>query len=126
MALVVDTSFLVDVNRGHDGAVDALDEASADGELLILPTVVVAEYLTGSTDPPRALEMLRAAGEIVELTIRDAVEAGTISRKTRADGRFPGWSDVLIGGTARNRGDVPVLTGNPEHFPENETRTYRP
>lgn len=60
MAFVADTSFLVDVNREVPEALDALDAAAADGELLILPTVVVAEYVAGSTDPSRALEVLRA------------------------------------------------------------------
>ena len=122
MAYVVDTSFLIDVEKGHPGA-KRLKAALEDEEaLLFIPTVVMAEYLAGSIDALADLAALEAAGEIVDLTREDALAAAGIARDALARGELPGWTDCLIAGVARNRGDVEVLTANPRHFPR--ARTY--
>lgn len=124
MAVVVDTSFLIDVADGHLAAQDLVDRFAEDHELILIPTVVVAEYLAGSSAPEEDVEKLRAAGEILDLTARDAEAAGALAREAIDEGAFPGWSDILIAGVARSRGDVPVVTANAEHFPSVETVTY--
>lgn len=124
MAVVVDTSFLVDVADQDEAARDLADRFSAAHELLIIPTVVVAEYLTGSSNPEEDLDKLRGAGDIVELVTADARKAAQLARRTLEEGVFPGWSDVLIAGVAANRGDLPIVTGNADHFPASETVTY--
>lgn len=121
MSLVVDTSFLVDVARGDAGANALLTELEQARELLLIPTVVVAEYLAGSRDPAADLDELERAGDIVALTVEDARAAGEIAREALAAGRFPAgrfpaWSDALIAGVARARSASLVVTSNPRHF----------
>lgn len=124
MAVVVDTSFLIDIARGVDGARDLADRFAAEHEPLLIPTVVVAEYLAGSSDPDSDLDNLRGAGEIVELRTSDARSAAEIARRTLQEGTFPGWGDTLIAGVAENRGGLAIVTGNADHFPATETVTY--
>lgn len=125
MAVVADTSFLVDVTRGDEAAERAVEALAESGELLLIPSVVAAEYLTGSTRPDAALDRLEAAGDLEAFTVDDARAAAEIARRSLEDGTFPGWTDALIAGFARNRGDVPVLTADPDGFPGVEARAYR-
>jgi predicted nucleic acid-binding protein len=67
---------------------------------------------------------LRGAGDVVELRTGDAREAAALARRTLDEGTFAGWSEVLIGGVAENRGGLPIVTGNAHHFPAQETITY--
>jgi predicted nucleic acid-binding protein len=64
------------------------------------------------------------AGDVVELRTGDAREAAALARRTLDEGTFAGWSEVLIGGVAENRGGLPIVTGNAHHFPAQETITY--
>lgn len=124
MAVVADTSFLIDLGRGNVGALDLLDRFREDHELVLVPSMVVAEYLAGSKDPDGDLDKLRNATELLPFTIPDAVEAGRLARETFDEGRFPGWMDALIAGFAARGGGLPIVTGNPRHFPSTETVTY--
>lgn len=124
LAVVLDTSFLIDVADGDQAARDLADRFAADHELLLIPTVVVAEYLAGSSDPDADVDTLRGAGEVIELTTADARQAAQVARSTLEEGTFPGWSDVLITGVAENRGGLVIVTGNADHFPTAETVTY--
>lgn len=124
MAVVADTSFLIDLGRGDVAALDLLDRFAQEGQLVVIPTPVVAEYLAGARDPDLDLERLERAGEILPLTIQDAQEAGRVARAAFEAGRFPGWMDALIAGFASRRGDLPVVTANSAHFEGSETITY--
>ena len=61
MTVVLDSSFLSDIRRGHAGAVDLLERLARDGEGALVPTGVVAEYLAGSRDPGTDLATLDRA-----------------------------------------------------------------
>ncbi len=124
LPVVLDTSFLIDVSRHDPGADAVLEDLERSGTHAIIPTVVVAEYLTGSRRPRIDLETLRSSGEIVDFTLDDAYLASELARRLLAEGRFPGWNDVLIGGLALNRGGLEVVTRNPDHFLGLKTRTY--
>jgi len=78
----------------------------------------------GSSDPQNDVDQLRGAGDVVELRTGDAREAAALARRTLDEGTFAGWSEVLIGGVAENRGGLPIVTGNAHHFPAQETITY--
>lgn len=116
MAVVADTSYLVDSGRGHAGALALQEKLHADGELILVPSVVVAEYLAGSRDPARDLADLERAADLQAFTLDDAAAAGALARKLIKDGTFPGWSDVFIAGFAANRGNLAVATRDPRHF----------
>ncbi len=48
MATCLDTSFLIDVLRGHPGAVSRSKVLDARGETIFLPAPVLAEFLDGA------------------------------------------------------------------------------
>ncbi len=118
VAVVADTCFLVDSGRGHAGALALQEKFLRDRELVLVPSIVVAEYLAGSRDPTRDLDDLQHATELQPFTVEDATAAGAIARKLIKAGAFPGWNDVFIAGFAANRGHLAVVTRNPKHFPK--------
>lgn len=124
MAVVVDTSFLIDYDRGDEDAERMLDKLVDGGEALIIPTIVAAEFLTGMADPEVALAGLANAADVQDFSAHDAVATALVARKLIKKGVFPGWTDAMIAGFAKARGDLPILTGDPKHFPESRTVTY--
>jgi predicted nucleic acid-binding protein len=115
MVVVADTSFLVDVQRARPNAVAMLERLRDEGETILIPSIVAAEFLAGFKDPAAALQVLEEAGEIHDFTQQDALAAARVARRSIEAGRFPGWPDLLIAGFAEAR-DVPVLTSNARHF----------
>lgn len=120
----MDTSFLVDYDAGDADAERMLEKLVEEGEPLIIPTIVAAEFLTGMRDPEKALASLVNAGDVQDFSPGDAVATALVARRMLRQGAFPGWTDAMIAGVAKARGDVPVLTRNPRHFPESRTVTY--
>ena len=124
MSVVLDNSFLSDVRRGDEGAHRLLERFIRDGEAAIVPSIVVAEYLAGSRDPEADFVALDRAAVLEDLRVGDARVAAALARKMFERGRFPGWIDALVAGFAKARGDLPVVTKNVRHFPENRTLDY--
>jgi predicted nucleic acid-binding protein len=124
MTVVLDTSFLSDLRKGNEEAHRLLERMIAEGEVALVPSVVVVEYLAGSRDPEMDFTTLDRAATLEDLTIRDAREGARLARRLFDRGRFPGWIDALVAGFAKARGDLPVVTRNDRHFSESRTRTY--
>ncbi len=124
MTVVLDSSFLSDVRRGDQGALDLLERLERDGEAALVPSVVVAEYLAGSRDPASDLTTLDRAAVLDDFRVNDARAAATLSRQMFLQGAFPGWIDALVAGFAKARGDLRVVTKNVRHFPESPTLSY--
>ena len=124
MSVVLDSAFLSDVRRGHEGANGLLDRLVREGEVALVPSVVVAEYLAGSRDPEADLVALDRATVLEDLRVGDARVAADLARRMFDGGRFPGWIDALVAGFAKSRGNLSIVTKNVRHFPESRTRTY--
>lgn len=124
MTVVLESSFLSDIRRGHAGAVDLLERLVRDGEAALVPSVVVAEYLAGSRDPEADLATLDRAAALEDFRVGDAQAAAALARGLFLRGRFPGWIDTLVAGFAKARGDLRVVTRNARHFPESQTLGY--
>ncbi len=124
MTVVLDSSFLADVRRGDEDAQRLLEQLLAEGEVALVPSVVVAEYLAGSRNPDGDLATLERAAALEDLRVGDAREGASLARRLFEAGRFPGWIDVLVAGFAKARGDLSVVTKNVRHFPESRTRRY--
>ena len=124
MTVVIDSAFLADVRSGAPKAIRLLDQLIADRETAIVPSVVAAEYLTGSRDPDADLAALEAAAVLLDYRLDDARAASDIARRALPQGRFPGWMDVMIGGFAKARGDLRIVTRNARHFSDNPTLGY--
>jgi predicted nucleic acid-binding protein len=124
VSVVLDSAFLSDVRRGHEGANGLLDRLVQEGEAALVPSVVVAEYLAGSRDPEADLRALDRAAVLEDVRVGDARVAADLARRMFDRGRFPGWIDALVAGFAMTRGNLPIVTKNVRHFPESRTRTY--
>lgn len=124
MAVVLDTSFLVDLERKRARAAALLDELVEEDHALLIPSVVVAEYVAGSRSPTTAVRRLHEAGDVQPFAVEDALVAGIIAADLFAKRAFPGWTDVLIAGFARARGELAIVTGNARNFPASPVRTY--
>jgi len=124
VTVVLDSSFLSDIRRGHPGAVELLDRLVRDGEGALIPSVVVAEYLAGSRDPQADLATLDRAAILDDFRMSDARAAAALARRLFLRGIFPGWIDAFVAGFAKARGDLRVITKNVRHFPESPTLSY--
>ncbi len=124
MTVVLDSSFLSDIRRGHSGAVELLERLIRDGEGALVPSVVVAEYLAGSRNPEADLATLDRAAILDDFRVSDAQAAAAIARRLFLRGTFPGWIDAFVAGFAKARGDLRVITKNVRHFPESPTLSY--
>ena len=124
MTVVLDSSFLSDVRQGHDGAVELLERLVRDGEGALVPSVVVAEYLAGSSDPRADLATLDRAAVLDDFRVSDAQVAAALARQLFLRGTFHGWIDAFVAGFAKARGDLRVVTKNARHFPESPILSY--
>lgn len=113
MKLLLDTSVLIDVLRGHEGAVAFLrDAAMRDDELwsvAIVRTEVLAGMRSRERDPTMALlDVLRW----IDVTVDLADAAGALARK------HPGVvvTDYLVAAAAQ-RLETRPCTMNLRHFP---------
>jgi len=106
------------------GGVEARRQLVVDRESALVPSVVAAEYLAGSRDAEADLAALEAASVIQDFRLDDARAAAELARRLFLRGKFPGWVDVVVGGFAKARGNLPIVTRNTRHFPQNRTRSY--
>jgi len=124
MTVVLDSAFLADVRGGEPKALALLSQLVVDRESALVPSVVAAEYLAGSRDAEADLAALEAASVIQDFRLDDARAAAELARRLFLRGKFPGWVDVVVGGFAKARGNLPIVTRNTRHFPQNRTRSY--
>jgi len=118
--VILDSSFLIDIQNGIPAAVDTIDEIESAGRPLRVPHVVVYELYIGVgkgtqsaqnraridavlgslTLEPTTLEIVRRAGEL----------EGSLQQHDQAVGAV----DAIVAATAR-RDDEPVVTAD-DHF----------
>ena len=118
--MILDSSFLIDIQNGIPAAVDTIDEIESAGRPLRVPHVVVYELYIGVgkgtqsaqnraridavlgslTLEPTTLEIVRRAGEL----------EGSLQQHDQAVGAV----DAIVAATAR-RDDEPVVTAD-DHF----------
>lgn len=113
---MLDTTFLVAVEKGS-GEAEARYRELVDGrEPLRLPAAVWTEYLAGF--PPRerdeARETLEAAVTFEPFTRRMADEAARIQHELMRSGDTLGWHDIQVATTALHYEEI--LLSNDERF----------
>ncbi|TKX74307.1 type II toxin-antitoxin system VapC family toxin [Halorubrum sp. GN11_10-6_MGM] len=130
--MILDSSFLIDLMNGDDGAVEAAREIEGSSVPQRVPAQVVYELYVGvgySESASREVENIQSVLEsrpIVGLTEDVAKHAGRIDGQLRREGGRIGQGDIKIAATAI-RHDEPVITGNPADFnriPDVEVREY--
>lgn len=113
---VLDTSFLIDLDRRHSGAVDVLRDLVEREANLLVPFIVGLQFAAGHKDSALAWARLRDDYTVVEFTPEMAEEATPLARALGRRGVFPGWSDFLIAATALHYGE-PLATADGRAFP---------
>lgn len=111
---IADTTFLIDLLLGDDGAVDRLDRMIEIGEPLWIPSIALHELYYGAhlhaeadRETARIREMERALPP-VGFPAEAARIAGRVEASMAGDGNRPGRADVQIAATALARGDAVV------------------
>lgn len=114
---VLDTSFLIDLERGMDAARNALDAMVADGEPLLLPAIVASEYIAGRREDERLTtwHALDGSYTVVFPEAKHVIEAARLAWTAQRSGQMPGWSDAQIAAVAMFEGTY-VVTGDVRHF----------
>lgn len=113
--VVLDASFLIDLERDHAGAVDRLREYRRTGERLILPAMAASQYIVGSSNPLVAWRRLHDAFEIMPMGRDEVMETARLGRLAKERGLRPHWADLCIAASASLHGTY-VVTANPTDF----------
>ncbi|WP_433507016.1 PIN domain-containing protein [Pseudonocardia halophobica] len=115
--ILLDTSVLVDLLRGHEGCRTALDRAYDEGAQLAAATLTKVELLRGMRSPEKAaLRGLLDALLLVPLDDAVAERAGAYARRYRASHRGVDVPDFIVAATAAHL-DASLWTRNVKHFP---------
>lgn len=104
MARALDTSFLIDLLRGHQGAATKAATLDAEGETLALPAPVLAEFLDGAHFAggiylARALQLV-AGRDVVPFDKDCSLIAGQLRAELRRRGESLPMIDAMIASTA--------------------------
>lgn len=122
--MILDSSFLIDVEWGHEGALAKVRHIEAAGLPRRVPLVVVSElYIsvgkgTRTDEHRRTVDRVLRALPIVELTIPIAKRAGIVEGELQAADESDegiGLVDALIASIALEY-DEPIVTGDPDDF----------
>lgn len=117
MKLLLDTSVLIDVLRGHDGAVAFLQGAARDDQELWSVTSVRTEVLAGMRPRERGPTMaLLGAVRWIDVTVDLADAAGDLARKYLRSHPGVDVTDYLVAAAAQ-RLEARLCTRNLRHFP---------
>jgi predicted nucleic acid-binding protein len=115
MMAVADTSFVIDVLAGDEGALRKLDELVGRNEALWMPAVVLheLEYGAGLTrNAKRERDRIRAVEGAMPVVPFDAAQArvaGELEAQLELAGKRPGRVDIQVAALGRLRAE-PVLT----------------
>lgn len=112
---VLDTSLLIDLERGQSSARKALDWLLARDEPLLVPAQVAIEYLAGVDDPVQGLHRLNSSFAVVGVGQEQILEASRVGRRALVEGHRPGWGDLQIAALALLEGSL-IVTADPASF----------
>jgi predicted nucleic acid-binding protein len=119
--MIQDTTFVIDVLDGDDGALEALSDVESDRKPEKVSSVTILELYEGIERADRPDEEKRAVlGVLDSKTVVPAdhgvmQRAGRLSGQLWADGRPIDREDCIVAATALQE-DEPVVTRNADHF----------
>lgn len=122
--MILDSSFLIDIEGEHDGALAKAREIEANGRPRRVPLIVVSElYIsvgkgTRTAEDRRRVDRVLTSLPIVEPTVSIAKRAGVIEGERQAENESEigvGLADALIASIALEY-DEPIVTGDPDDF----------
>ena len=115
MVRTLDTSFLIDVLRGHPGAATKASTQDADAEVVTLPAPVLAEFLDGAyfaggTYLAKAMQIV-AGRDVVPFDKECSLIAGQLRADLRGRGLTLPMMDAMIASTALRHHSI-LVTGD--------------
>ena len=119
--MILDTSFLIDVQNGVDAATEKAREIESNGRPRRVPHVVLYELHIGvgkgvqSDENRERIESVVSSLPLEPTTPSIARRAGRIEGELQADGEAIGAVDTLVAGTALEY-DEPVVTADVDGF----------
>lgn len=130
--MIQDTSFIVDLLRGDEQALDLLDIVEREGRPQKVSSVTVLELYEGvarsGTPREKQKEIIDVLDtkHVVDADRRIMRKAGKLSGRLIGEGRRIEREDCVVAATALLN-DEPVVTRNVDHFervPELDVRSY--
>lgn len=113
--MLLDASFLIDLEKGSDAALAAFHTMVEDRIPMRVPAQAAVEYIAGFEDPVANLHDLERSYDLIEHGREQLLETARLARESFSDGAFPGWTDTQIAAAAVLL-DEEVATANHEHF----------
>jgi predicted nucleic acid-binding protein len=122
-AVLLDTTVLIDLLRGREGAAGRLRALRRSGETPYVCAINVEEVERGlrGTRESRAARSLFEGLRIAPLGLAESERAGTWRREHARRGRTLTQADCLIAAAAAAL-DAILATGNPRDFPMRDVR----
>lgn len=112
---VLDTTFLIDLQREPRRTGPILERLVDEGDVLLVPLQVAVEYCAGCKEPARAFHDLGLAYTLVAFDEEHARRAAELAQRALLAGTLPGWADVQVAAVALLHGTY-VVTRNARHF----------
>ena len=119
--MIADTSFLIDIMREDEPAINKEAAFERDGIHVSITTVTIFELYVGFNLSTRQIQERRKIENVLEnliilpLDIESAKEAGKIYANKKRIGLAIDPEDAMIAGICRVNGE-PIITGNVNHF----------
>jgi predicted nucleic acid-binding protein len=115
--VLLDTTVLIDILRGREGAIGRLRRLRDQGDTPYVCAINVEEVARGlrRSEEPAAEQLLTALGS-APLGAAEGWVAGEWRRQQAADGRTLAQADCLVAAAAAALGGR-LATGNPRDFP---------
>ena len=115
MVRTLDTSFLIDVLRGHRGAAAKAETFDSEQEILTIPAPALAEFLDGAyfaggTYLTKAIQLV-AGRDVVPFDKECSLVAGRLRADLRGRGMALAMLDAMIASTALRHHSV-LVTGD--------------
>lgn len=104
---VVDTNVLILASAGDEASLAALRRAAEDGPL-ILPAIVVSEYLAGVQDPAKVLRDLHRSFAVAVPDDAFLLRTAALRAGLRGATPRPKWNDIQVAAVALEAGTYVV------------------
>lgn len=124
MTVVLDRTFLMDLQAGETRARALLDDLVRCDVPMVVPAVVLPSILARASAPDIDVERIVEAAEVVPFTLEQARQAAAVMRFRSSPAPLGDPTAPLVEATALDRRRLAVVTRTPRHYDRCRTRSY--